>query len=192
MNNCRRAKRKSITQWQCCNFVAFQVLTSRPAMPRRRHCGSVKHSQSFPAGFRQFSMHRAGAAGSVATERRRRQRPFSVYAGVATQPMPSPFSNHSFSRKRAFARRISKASSERSRHVLKHPRTMPGDNVDILQCSATDSKDVVHGSKGSMPNSSSQGYGAAGVQRRNQNLLGVTALLPVIRCARWKLPIGRH
>jgi hypothetical protein len=69
---------------------------------------------------------------------------------------------------------------------------MPGDNVDILQCSATDSKNIVHGSKGSMPNSASQGYGAAGDQRRNQDLLGVTAVFPVIPCAKWKLLTGRH
>jgi len=69
---------------------------------------------------------------------------------------------------------------------------MPRDDVGILRRGPTDSKDVVHEGKGSTPSPPSQGYGAAGVQRRNQNLLGVTALLPVIPWPKWKLPIGRH
>src|SRR6266542_2791759 len=61
-------------------------------------------------------------------------------------------------------------------HVLKHSRPMPCDNTSILSRGATNSKRVGHQNQGSMPNPPSQGYGAAGVQRRNQNLLGVTAL----------------
>jgi len=42
---------------------------------------------------------------------------------------------------------------------------MRGDNVDMLHCSATDSKDVVHGSKRSIPIPPSQDSSAAGAQR---------------------------
>jgi len=42
---------------------------------------------------------------------------------------------------------------------------MPCDDASILSRSATNSKRLVHESKGSMPNTPSQGYGAAGVQR---------------------------
>src|SRR6266536_2675585 len=77
--------------------------------------------------------------------------------------------------------------------------TMPRDDISILSRGATNSKRVEHESKRSTLNPPSQGDGAAGVQRlafnvrgRNPNLLGVTELLPVIPCAKWKLPIGRH
>jgi hypothetical protein len=42
---------------------------------------------------------------------------------------------------------------------------MLGDNLDILHCGATDSKDVVHGSKRSIPIPPSQDSSAADVQR---------------------------
>src|SRR4029077_17737275 len=42
---------------------------------------------------------------------------------------------------------------------------MPRDDVGILHRSATDSKDVVHERKGSMPNPASQDHGTARVQR---------------------------
>jgi hypothetical protein len=50
---------------------------------------------------------------------------------------------------------------------LKHSRTMPRDDVGILHRGATDSKDVVHESKGSMLNPPSQDNGVAGLQRSN-------------------------
>jgi hypothetical protein len=52
-------------------------------------------------------------------------------------------------------------------HVLKHSRTMPRDDVGILHRGATDSKDVVHESKGSMLNPPSQDNGVAGLQGSN-------------------------
>ena len=146
-------------------------------------------------------MHRADAAVSVATERRRRQRPFP-FIGRSCEPADVVAAlEPSLQPQTRFRAQNFEGAIGDVAHVLKHPRTMPGDNVGILHRGATNSKDVVHESKGSMPNSPSQGYGAAGVQRPalnedalrpNERARQLPRPLGLIPCRKWKRPIGHR
>src|SRR5213078_662009 len=141
-------------------------LTSRHAIPRRRYCGSVNTFTIVPLPAfgncrcieraRQDRLQlNAGAANDRSRFISRSCEPADVVA--ALEPFLQPETR--------FRSQNSEGVIGNVAHILKHPRTMPGDNVDILQCGATDSKDVVHGSKRSIPIPPSQDSSAAGAQR---------------------------